>query len=227
MLHVIVGSHYEKAQEALAQIKKTTPEMSVRSFDDGSFDIEAIEELTAGSGMFGDRYVVVIHGGVQNVTHRPLLLGMLQGMRSCDNVFVLMEESMLAPQKKKFESSEIIDVGKPASGEAFNMFALTDTVGNRDKKKGWLLLQQAYESGADAEHVIGILWWAMKNMLLVAKSIENPGLKPFVYNKTKQQARNYSLAELEGFAQKLVQFRYRARTGASLAGLLEQWILAL
>ncbi|MFT7557958.1 MAG: hypothetical protein ACI83D_000634 [Planctomycetota bacterium] len=227
MLKVISGSHYEKAQDELARLKTKSRGREVRYFEEGALDHVQIEELVAGGGMFNEQYLVIIENGMQQAENQSFFVAMLGDMRISDTLFVFMEQVLLAAQKKKFKPEEITDVGKIEKKEEFNLFAITDTVGNRDRKNGWLILQKAYDGGVEAEHVIGLLWWAVKNMLLVSKSETNPGLKPFVYNKTKQQAKRYTLTELEHLAYTLVAYRYRARTGSELPLLLERWVLEL
>lgn len=79
------------------------------------------------------------------------------------------------------EADSFVSEGEEYKG-AFNVFALTDSVGERDKRKSWTLYQKALAGGMSAEEVFWRIVWVVKTMLLVSKtkSAEEAEVKPFV-----------------------------------------------
>lgn len=113
---------------------------------------------------------------------------------------------------------------------AFNIFALTDSVGERDKRKSWTLYQKALASGMSGEEVFWRIVWVVKTMLLVSKtkSAEEAEVKPFVYNKTKSFLRNWKVEEIENLSSTLVVGYHDARRGlVDIETLLEKLFLNL
>jgi len=113
----------------------------------------------------------------------------------------------------------------------FNLFALCDALGNRDRKQLWILSQQALFAGVTAEEIFWKLVWQTKMILLVAKS---PGkqlktVKPFVAGKSARFARQYSLTELEKLSGDLVALWHETKreNGPDFALGLERLILSI
>lgn len=57
-------------------------------------------------------------------------------------------------------------------GKEFNIFALADAFGSRDKKRAWVLYQQALLAGVPAERIFFTLVWKVRSMLLLKKNFE-------------------------------------------------------
>lgn len=101
----------------------------------------------------------------------------------------------------------------------YNPFAIADAVGERNKRKAWLTLQQARMSGITDEEVFWKIVWQIKTLLLVKKSMEagvknlekETGLHPFVAKKALHNLKNFAPGELEGMSYKAIEFYHKAR----------------
>lgn len=114
---------------------------------------------------------------------------------------------------------------KEASGVAYNPFAIADAVGGKDKGKAWLVLQQARLAGVSEEEVFWKMWWQIKTLLLVKKSVEagardlakETGLKDYPLSKALANIKKFAPGELEEMSYKYIEFYHKARIG------LEDW----
>src|SRR3989344_8757951 len=69
-------------------------------------------------------------------------------------------------------------------GREFNIFALTDAFGARNKKDAWIIYQKALLAGLSAEEIFFKIIWQVKSMLIASrtKSVEETDMKAFPYN---------------------------------------------
>ncbi len=100
-------------------------------------------------------------------------------------------------------------------GKEFNIFALTDALGGRNKKEAWILYQKALAAGVSAEEVFFKLVWQVKSMLIASKTktVGETDMKPFPYNKAKSFLKNFKPGELEKLSEDLVTGYILARRG--------------
>jgi DNA polymerase III delta subunit len=124
------------------------------------------------------------------------------------------------------EEKEVID----KAGREFNIFPLTDAIGERDKRKAWVVYEQALASGMVADEIFWRVMWGVKALLLSAKtaSAEESGLNPFVYRKFKSCLKNWKLEELEKLSESLVVGYHDARRGkGEMETMIEKILLTL
>lgn len=97
----------------------------------------------------------------------------------------------------------------------FNIFALTDAIGSRNKREAWVLYHKALASGMVPEEVFYKLVWQIKTMMLASKtrSPEEADMKSFPYNKAKGFLRNFKPGELEKISENLVRGYHEVRRG--------------
>lgn len=102
-----------------------------------------------------------------------------------------------------------------ARGQEFNIFALTDAIGARDKRGAWVIYEKALASGITADEIFYRIFWGVKSLILSAKceSAEEAGLNPFVYKKSKSFLKNWPVSELEKLLEDLVVGYHEARRG--------------
>ncbi len=112
-------------------------------------------------------------------------------------------------------------------GREFNIFALTDALGARDKKRAWVLYQQALAAGLSAEEIFFKIVWQVKSMLvaLKTKSVGETDMKPFPYTKAKSFLKNFKPDELETLSLNLVVGYQKARRGEGEVETLTEKIL--
>ena len=115
-------------------------------------------------------------------------------------------------------------------GREFNIFALTDALGNRKKKEAWILYEKALAAGLSAEEVFFKLVWQVKSMLIAqrTKNVGETDMKAFPYNKAKSFLKNYKQSELEKLSEDLVIGYHQARQGkGEIETLIEKLLLSL
>jgi DNA polymerase III delta subunit len=102
----------------------------------------------------------------------------------------------------------------------------------RDKKESWVHIAKAWRNGKSAEELHGILFWQVKNMLLIKKSegisATSLGLNPFVHKKAEAAAKKFTEEELEAMSSKLASVLYESRRQGSDSQIaLEQFVLSV
>lgn len=227
MLALFYGSGEEKKNIALT---KKVGELFEKSnsferivIDDTSFSESALRELAGAQGLFGERYVVTIRGVVSALEYRDAFLKTLPGLAASHNYFFVLEKDLKKEFITKFEKAKA-DIfafeEKTVKKERFNVFALTDAFGARDRKKVWSLYRAALMADVDPREIHGIVFWAVKNILLVIRDgkggAAETGLSPFVFQKTKAHAAHFTLAEMENISHELVSMYHQAQSGTIL-----------
>jgi len=124
----------------------------------------------------------------------------------------------------KGETIESADVAKlsPYVAEA-SIFDLVDALGNRNGKRASLLLQQKLHEGTDPFYLFSMFVRQFR-LLIQVKELAEAGYRPpgisreikqhsFVVGKLYQQARGFSLQELEQIYRHLLDIDIAAKTG--------------
>lgn len=127
------------------------------------------------------------------------------------------------------EDKFILNSSLEKVGVGFNPFSITDAFGARDKKRAWVLYQQALLSGLSPEEIFWKLVWQIKSLLVAAKtgSVAETDMKPFPYNKAKSLLKYWQLDELQKFSEDMVRSYYETRRGKDTEIVLEKIILSL
>ena len=232
MLHVCIQPNTEAKnkidiQVAAAKKKKAT----VVRFTDSSFLQEEFEKYLGATDLFGEEFVVILDRIFANTEAREIFWKDIFDTVTSTNSFWLFEEKILADDKdviKKAGGEITEDKTKSVTAKSeFNIFALGDALGARDKKKLWVLYQKALRVGKAAEEINGTLFWAIKSMLTV-KNDGGKNLNPYVQSKSKNFLKNYKEGELDAIAFGLVKNYHESRRGGlPLEEKLEQFILSL
>jgi hypothetical protein len=125
---------------------------------------------------------------------------------------------------------EYLDAPLSPKEKEFNIFALTDAIGSRDKRNAWMIYERALASGMVADEIFWRVMWGVKALLLSAKteSAEESGLNPFVYKKNKSFLKNWKVEELENLSESLVVGYHNARRGiGEMETMIEKVLLNL
>jgi len=235
MLYLIYGSNTQKARakarSLLDSLIAKKPDSVVLRFNSENINKENLEEGFKGKGLFSDKYVVFLDFISENENFEELLLGRVKEFASSENIFIILERGLTKKVLGKFEkhAEKVLEFSLPKTKEdKFNIFALTDAFGTRDKKKLWVLLQKALREGVKPEEIHGILFWQAKNILLVKRGGSPPslGLNPFVLKKTQGFAQKFSDEEAHNTSKELVSLYHRSRRGeTALDRALEEFVL--
>ena len=243
MIYLLYGSDTEKARaklhELVASLVKKKPDASHVIMSDEFFSENLLEEYLGGSGLFSQKMIVEALNVFRNKDAKEIVVKKLKEVKESENVFVFLEGELDKKALEKFEknSEKIQEFAEVQPSKAkveprlsFNIFALTDAFGRRDRKNLWVLYTKAKMEEKADEEIHGILFWQAKSMLLASKSknASESGLKPFVYEKSRQMASNFKDGELEKISMKLVSMYHDAHRGlCDFSDSLEKFILEL
>lgn len=200
----------KESDTLLKKLFKDDPDLNYEKFDEDTFNLERVKELTESQSLFGNRSAAVIDETEEVVEQ---LEEVLDALKDSNNIFII----------RKTEESK----GKK---DYFNIFAFTDTLAARNKKQAWVMYQKALASGMAAEEIYWKVVWQVRTMLLAQKcgSAKEARLNPFVYQKAKNGLKNFRLGEVEKLSEKLVVGYHNARRGkGEIETLIEKMLLKL
>lgn len=223
MIYLICGDDNsavrEKLHELLDVLSLKRPNAEIFRMTSEDWSEPKFSELIESQGLFENKYIVVLDTllGEKNIS--AAVLERLDELKESENVFIFVQseiESALREKIKKFaervwwEDGEEIKVKKD-----FNVFALTDAFGRRDKKSLWVIYNKALLAGMEPEELHGLLFWQIKSLLVAAgaKNAEDAGQKPFVWSKAQGFLKNFSRDELARISSSLVGIYHNARRG--------------
>lgn len=241
MIYLLHGSDMEKARaklhELVASLVKKKPDASHVKMSDESFSENLLEEYMGGAGLFSQKMIIEALNLFRNKEAKEIILKKLKEIKESENIFVFLEGELDKKTLEKFEKySEKIQEFTVKAGpwqarpSDFNIFILTDALGQRDRKNLWVLYTKAKMEEKADEEIHGILFWQVKAMLLAQKSknASEAGLKPFVYDKSRRMAANFKSGELEKISMKLVSMYHDAHRGlCDFSDALEKFALEL
>ncbi|OGD67130.1 hypothetical protein A2442_01900 [Candidatus Campbellbacteria bacterium RIFOXYC2_FULL_35_25] len=250
MLYLLYGSDFKKSREKLHSmidsLLKKKPEASFFKMESSGFSETQLDELISSQGLFEKKYIVQVDGLFEDKKSKETVLDKLEEISKSENIFFFIEEKIDKPTLKRIEKvaqkvqefrvqeSEGRKFGVVGGGELnlgeFNIFNLADAFGNKDKKNLWVLYQKAKRHNIPAEEMHGILMWQVKSILTAqnSKSVDESGLKPFVYNKSIRFAKNFKEGEVEELSSKLISIYHDARRGIiDFDTVMERFILGV
>lgn len=172
MLYVYSGTDREKAR---TELNKAVAKLAKKSSVTRITDANAVGDLRAalgGSGMFGEKKIVVLDGILANEEARDFFLDALPTVGKSEEIFFVLEEKLDAQTRKTIEkhaeTSERFDAKKERKGG--EIFALAHALRRGDKKALWVGYQRALEQGEAPEAIHGVLFWGAKDMLLRSRA---------------------------------------------------------
>lgn len=236
MLFVYHGNNVAARRQALGKLRSGLLEKrsaaEVFEIDADDFSIERIEELTAGRGLFEEKYIVFLFH-VLSVDHgQEALLERLEVMQTAEHVFVLVEDEIDKKHEKKLKphAEAIQKFSDQKKAKEFKPFPLSDAYGKRDKRAAWVELQKARVAAQAPESIHGVLAWQTRLMLLAkeCKTAEAAGESGYPFKKAQGFARNFTIDELVDNTERLVRTYHEAHRGQyDLYDAVEQFLLEL
>lgn len=204
---------------------------AVTEVSDENYTHDMLRALAGAISLFAGREVVLIDMLSEDPEAFALLLGDAPILAASHNVFIVIEGTLLAEQRKVLaeHATEMVEV-KRGEATKFNTFALADALLRRDKKSLWILLVEAMRHDVPSEEIIGTLFWQIKILRLAerTKSAEEAGQKPFVYNKAKRALSLFKQGELDRLSRDLVAIYHEGHMGKrDIAVALERLVLSL
>lgn len=246
MLYIIYGNDRDKARVRFCALReslgKKCADMSVcehaqaeeRSVLEGEVSEGVIDAAVASQGLFGNTTLFVFDGVLEKKAEQELVVARARELVSSPNTFLIFEPAFGKEGVRAFQESgavaEEFVIKKADTRPAFNIFALGDALGKRDRKELWVLYQGAIAAGMEPEEICGTLFWSVKNMALMknAEAGDDAGLNPFVAKKARAFAKNYTHEEIVGLSRALVSCYHEAHRGGEPMDIaLERFILNL
>ncbi len=217
------GGAREKVHELLGVLSAKKPNAEIFRVTSEDWSDDKLTELIGGQGLFERKNIALLDTILSSKeTLKEIaesFLTRLEEMAGSDNVFIVLEKEIDAKALAKFEKKAQkvwkCDIKARTEKKDFNVFALTDAFGRRDKKTLWALYQKAILNGSEPEELHGLLFWQVKSLLVAAqaKSADEAGLKPFVWSKAQSFLKNFKEGELSRISSSLVNMYHRARRG--------------
>jgi len=236
MIYFFYGNDISSRKKALLEVLKNFSDEPFK-IDGSHFDQGALEDLIGSSGLFAKKLPIILENVFSVSDEESYLVGRMQDMADSENAFIFIEDKLDAETVKKVKkfAKEVQNFKLEAKniGPKFNIFALADSLGKKDKKSLWLGITRAFEERISPEEIVGILFWQVKSMILAnsvknEKEAEEAGLKPFVYQKAKGFSKNYKEEKLKELAGKLAFLLPETRRkSADSAMALERLVLEI
>lgn len=184
--------------------------------DSENFTEEKIKELIVSQDLFAHKYVVGCDHLIGDKKSQEFMLANLTEMKDSVNIFIILEDTLdekILKQVKKYTEKDLSFDKKLGEERRFNIFAVTDALGERNRKRLWVLYQQSLRAGLEDEELFWKFQWMVKHMLFFkkAKDASKSELKGFSKSKIERYAKNYQTEELEGLSTKLVDLFHAVR----------------
>ncbi len=233
MLHVFFGNDTIATRQAAHDLlsKKSEIGAIIERIDTDGYKPGILNDVSGAVSLFGAETSYLIDMPSNQKDFFADVVEHLEALAQSPNTFVIIEEAMLAPEKKKFSAyAKTITEFKRAATERFNAFAMADSLSKKNKRMLWVQLQEANKAGLSPEEIIGTLWWQLKSLRLamLTKNAAEAGMKDFPYTKAKQALKNFKAGEIEALGNRLLMLYHdghAGRTDISLA--LEKWVLTI
>ncbi len=233
MLHLYYGNDTivvrQKAHDFAAVLEKDG--VKIERIDAENYAEGVFADVVGATSLFGEQTLYIIDTPSQKKEIYDDVIEHLEQFAQSDNTFVVIEEALLAPQKKKFQKyTEFLQEHKKKADERFNVFGMADSLSSKNKKMLWMQLQDAKQAGLSAEEIIGTLWWQLKTLRLakITSSAAEAGMKDFPYNKAKRSLTTFKEGELEDISHKLLRVYHDGHLGVRDIDIaLERFMLTL
>lgn len=237
MIYFLHGTDTEKSRKKMHEIlqsllgKRPNSEVfkiTVENWSEGQFD-----ELLSSQGLFEQKYVVVLDFVFSNKIAKEYIVDRLEKMKDTEHWFIILDGKVdvgtvrsiekVSYKTQVFEKTE----KKKDSPQIFN---ITDKLLSRDKKKLWISYVDLINQGIPAEEIHRVLFWTIKNMIIVSNvdSQKESGLAPFSYTKALSGSRNFKIEELKKMSNDFVGMVHKVRSGeGDMELMLEKWVLQI
>lgn len=233
MYIVFHGSDRLKVRDTATEYieKNMSPETTLTTIDSGVFEVGQVANALGAESLFGGEEWFVLDNPADSADFAEEVKQSLKEMSESSNTFIILEAGLLAPAKKTYAkyAKEIVEF-KADKVERFNSFGMAEALLAKDKRKLWVLLQEAKMSGLREEEMVGMLWWQLKSLRLASLTTNaaEAGMKDFPYNKTKRGLSKFTETEIKDLSQLLLELYHDGHAGVrDMDTSLEQWVLNL
>jgi hypothetical protein len=170
----------------------------------------SLDGLLSTQGLFKSNYIIYLDD--LGDPYKEWGADEYKSMHNSGHICILLAHKLNADTLRdiRHNSNKLVECKSTKPKGQYNIFNVASALKNRDKKRLWVELTMAHLNGSDCEGVVGMLFWAIKDMLL------------------KRQYSKWSQGELEILAIVLAALPHKARRdGVSVHNALEYWVLSL
>ncbi len=239
MFYVLHGADFSKRNQKVLQLTETLlskkPDTLLVKIDANEVGSENLDEFILGQGLFEQKLIIVLNGFIDSKERREEILEKAETLASSENIFITNDEEIspkiileLGEHAQKIQEFSI----KGGVINKFNVFALGDSIGARDRMGAWVNFLKSVEYGAEAEEIHGIVLWQLKSIALAKSAqgdsdkLKKAGVSPFVAGKAIRYSKNYTESELKKSMSNLVTLYHDSHRGIlELGSGLEKFIL--
>lgn len=238
MLYLIHGTDTEasrkKFDSLISSLVKKRADSNLNRFNSLNWNSEEVLALVLGRDLFNDKHILTFSNVFENKEAKEYLIENAKTLAESENIFIIIEDELDQKSLKIFEkyANQVQEFNKKSESKKvseFNIFAITDALGKRDRRELWVLYQKAQSQGISSEEVFWKLCWQIKTILVAEQSdLKESGLKAFPYSKAKSALRNYSVSELKNMFSSLTKTYHGSRLGLFEFDIeLEKFILSI
>ncbi len=116
---------------------------------------------------------------------------------------------------KKIKEKDVEELVSPVFN--FNIFATIDAIAQKEKKKAARLIRHHLEGGDSPSYILSMISYQLKNLISVkglkGKNLNQLKMPSFVLRRSIIQAEQFSLEELKGLYQKILDLDLSIKTG--------------
>lgn len=231
MYTVFFGTDRKGVRDAATQyLKENLPtDATLTTIEAVEYQTGQLADALGATSLFGGSEWFILDTPSANEDMLAEVTHSLPELSESGNTFLILEGLLLAPAKKKYATHavELCEQTAPKA-ERTNPFVLAEALASKDKRRLWLLLQEAKLSGAREEELVGLLWWQLKTLRLASltDTATEAGMKDFPYNKAKRALAKFAPGEVERLAQSLLELYHDGHAGVrDLEIALEEWVL--
>lgn len=227
MIYILHGNNLNKRAKELNNTKSLYEKSHEHHQLDLSTDnLDSLKELVFQTGLFATKKYITLRQLLTLKISPEELNEILRYANQNNHILVIIEDKLTKTIKDKIKiEANYIDCEQEKNQSNFNLFSLTEALGERNKKKLWILYYAAIAKKTDPEEIWNILWWQLKTLNQIsANNGQNPNLKPFVYNKSKRYLSNYQ-KDIKKVTLSFLKSQANARQGSDLKDELELFIL--
>ena len=209
--------------------KNFPPPTATTPIDPTSYQSGQLADALGATSLFGGVEVYLIDNPTTSVDLQTDITDKVLEMSESPNVFIILADSLSANLKKIYTKHatnlEEFTLTKP---EPFNPFLLADALLDRNRRRLWVLLQEAVANGRTAEEIVNILWWQLKILRLaeITTNATTAGVKDYPYNKAKRALTKFKTGEVSRLTHSLLVLYHEGHAGErDMAIALEEWVL--
>lgn len=223
MIYLVFGTdaktRSKNREQVYSVLNKQNKNLTTIFHNDTNTSIDDLQNLSTTASMFGEKYIIECQHLLGVPDLEEWILKNISKFENSSNIFFFIESQSLTKDVITIfkKHGEVVGESEKATKQLsrFNVFSISDAFIQKDKKRTWILYRSAIESGIDPREISGVLFWAVKNLILVEKSKNQieAGLNPFVYKKTHSALSKWDKDELDKCIVDLVHFYHDSQFG--------------